>query len=646
MQMEATASGKRAVLKQTFGFDAFREGQEPLIDALLSGRDALGVMPTGAGKSLCYQIPALLVPGVTLVVSPLISLMKDQVMALVQSGVKAAYMNSSLRADQYATVLRRAADGWYRIIYVAPERLDTPEFLRFALAAPVSALIVDEAHCISQWGQDFRPSYLKIADFVAALPKRPVVGAFTATATQRVKRDIVERLGLQSPLVVTTGFDRPNLFFAVWRGNNKDQALSAFLEDKRDRSGIVYCATRKGVEEVCTALCRDGYAATRYHAGLSDEERRANQDDFQCDRRPVMVATNAFGMGIDKSNVSYVVHYNMPKNLESYYQEAGRAGRDGEKADCLLLYSKRDVITAQWLIEHGGENPELTAEERRVIEANEREKLKWMTFYATADDCLRNRILKYFGEYREADCGNCGSCRPEALAILSNISADARKPRKRATVVPPRAASYHDRPDPAAAFALPAAAGARSSNVASDEMTAALLTRLKALRLAIANERHVYAYMVFTDATLAAMAEIKPTRLESLGEIIGVGAAKKERFGKAFVSCIRECIGLPPDEPVDASPAPRAKERPARKRATGAKARAPQGKAADAAGAFDEYRQRLQAQGVHSAYEPWTEREDHQLQAELRIGLSVGQIAEVHARTQGAIRARIKKLEL
>ncbi|MBO4915871.1 MAG: DNA helicase RecQ [Oscillospiraceae bacterium] len=427
---------KEEVLRQYFGHHAFRPGQEELIDALLDGRDVLGVMPTGAGKSVCYQIPALMLPGITLVISPLISLMKDQVAALKQAGVAAAYINSSLSYTQYLEVLRRAKNGDYKIIYVAPERLSTEGFLSFAQKAELSLLAVDEAHCVSQWGHEFRPSYLKIAEFCAALPKRPPVGAFTATATNEVKSDIVKLLGLHEPLELTTGFDRPNLFFAVETPGNKDAWLNDFISERREQCGIIYCATRKNVEKVCGLLQECGYAATRYHAGLEDDERRENQEDFLYDRAHVMVATNAFGMGIDKSNVSYVVHYNMPKNIESYYQEAGRAGRDGSRAECVLLYSPLDMRTAKFLIENSEDNEELTEEERAVVRERDLARLIRMAGYCKTTDCLRRYILQYFGEKAPIHCANCGNCcgklesfdiTTAAQKILSGVTRVERK---------------------------------------------------------------------------------------------------------------------------------------------------------------------------------------------------------------------------
>ncbi len=402
---------KHEVLSQYFGHASFRAGQEEMIDAILQGRDAFGIMPTGGGKSLCYQVPSQILPGLTLVISPLISLMKDQVMALKTAGIHAAFLNSSLSSEQMQAVYRSLRSGKQTIIYVAPERLGGAGFTALMQSLPVSLVAVDEAHCISQWGQDFRPSYLKILDFLLKLPVRPVLAAFTATATKKVREDIERILQLQNPVRIVTGFDRPNLNFEVLRPKNKAATLRSLIQARRSKNGIVYCATRKSVEAVCQELREIGISATRYHAGLSDEERRSNQEDFLYDRCTVMVATNAFGMGIDKSNVSYVIHHNMPKSLEAYYQEAGRAGRDGARADCLLLYAAGDVQTAKFLIQNAGENEELTDEDRTCLMAQDLDRLTSMIAYCKTTACLRGYILEYFGQAHDDNCGNCGNCR-------------------------------------------------------------------------------------------------------------------------------------------------------------------------------------------------------------------------------------------
>lgn len=401
---------KYEVLKQTFGYTSFREGQERLVDSTLSGRDVLGIMPTGAGKSICFQIPALMFPGITIVISPLISLMKDQVTALNAAGIHAAYINSSLTEGQFYKAMEYARKGRYKIIYAAPERLMTESFLALAQEVPISMVAVDEAHCISQWGQDFRPSYLKIVDFIQQLPVRPVLAAYTATATKAVKEDILCILGLQNPDVLVTGYDRKNLYFAVEKPKNKKDALLEYLRKNSEKSGIIYCNTRKNVEEVDHHLVQAGYPAVRYHAGLLEEEKKQNQEDFIYDVMPIMVATNAFGMGIDKSNVRFVIHYNMPKDLESYYQEAGRAGRDGEPGECILYYAGQDVKTNEFLIEQQMENQELEREEQELIRERNYERLRKMTFYCFTSECLRDYILRYFGEYGRTYCGNCRNC--------------------------------------------------------------------------------------------------------------------------------------------------------------------------------------------------------------------------------------------
>jgi ATP-dependent DNA helicase RecQ len=399
-----------ATLKKYFGYDCFREGQEELVHSILSGTDTLGVMPTGAGKSICFQVPALIRKGVTIVVSPLISLMKDQVSALNQAGIHAAYINSSLSPRQVTLALQYAKEGKYQLIYIAPERLETEEFLEFAIHTDIAMITVDEAHCISQWGQDFRPSYLKIVRFIEQLPFRPVISAFTATATKEVIEDIICVLGLRKPKVVVTGYDRKNLYFEVRTPKDKNSMVLDYVEKHRTHCGIIYCATRKGVDELQELLIRKGINAAKYHAGMSDLERNENQENFIFDRKPVMVATNAFGMGIDKSNVRYVIHYNMPKNMEGYYQEAGRAGRDGDEAECILLYGAKDVRINQFLIENGNDNDELSEIQKEQIRERDEERLKIMTNYCFTRDCLREYILCYFGQLGASCCDNCSNC--------------------------------------------------------------------------------------------------------------------------------------------------------------------------------------------------------------------------------------------
>ena len=421
---------KNGILKELYGYEAFREGQEDLIESTLNKRDAVGIMPTGAGKSLCFQIPALMFDGVSIIISPLISLMKDQVTSLIEMGVKAAYINSSLTEAQLNRVMESARLGKYKIIYVAPERLLTDSFLSLMVHLDISMVTVDEAHCISQWGQDFRPSYLKIVDFIHSLPTRPVITAYTATATEIVKDDIINILNLKDPTVVVTGYDRENLYFAVKKPPNKMVELLHDMDKNELKCGIIYCNTRKSVDEVYEELRKRRYSVTKYHAGLSDPERKENQEAFLYDRALVMVATNAFGMGIDKTNVRYVIHYNMPKDIESYYQEAGRAGRDGEKAECILYYSGKDVRINEFLIEKQAENETLSDEQRKLIRERDRVRLRKMTFYCFTNECLRNYILRYFGEYGGNYCGACENCltefesldvTPDALTLVSLI---------------------------------------------------------------------------------------------------------------------------------------------------------------------------------------------------------------------------------
>lgn len=399
-------------LKTYFGYDTFREGQESVVESILEHRDVLAIMPTGAGKSICYQVPALMLSGITIVISPLISLMQDQVKALNEAGIHAAFINSSLSESQISKALYLAAGGRYKIIYVAPERLENYEFLEFARQVEISMVTVDEAHCISQWGQDFRPSYVKIVDFVKNLPGRPIVSAFTATATEEVKNDILCTLNLEDPKVVITGFDRKNLYYSVENIRRKDDFVMDYIDRHPTESGIIYCSTRKNVDNLFELLFQKGVAVTRYHAGLNNETRKKNQEDFIYDRTPVIIATNAFGMGIDKSNVRYVIHYNMPQSMENYYQEAGRAGRDGEDSQCIMLFSAQDVIIDKFLLDKK-EFEGVEYEDIDVIKQRDLHRLYVMEGYCKTTGCLRNYILNYFGENVTGVCGNCGNCNSE-----------------------------------------------------------------------------------------------------------------------------------------------------------------------------------------------------------------------------------------
>ncbi|GHU72465.1 hypothetical protein AGMMS49992_08470 [Clostridia bacterium] len=504
------------ILRDTFGFTTFRPSQERIIDATLGGRDVLAVMPTGGGKSLCYQIPALLTDGVTFVISPLISLMKDQVGALRQSGVAAAFLNSTLTPGQYRKALSNAATGMYKIIYIAPERLVSPDFIAFAMAYPPARIAVDEAHCVSQWGRDFRPSYLDIRAFVDSLPARPTLAAFTATATERVRRDIVDLLGLRDSVRAVESFDRPNLFFEVIRGRGgreRDELLLSILAQRYGQSGIIYCSTRKAVDAVCDMLCQHGVRAARYHAGLSDDERRMNQDAFAIDDTPVLVATNAFGMGIDKSNVTFIIHYNMPGDLESYYQEAGRAGRDGSDALCCLLFAPADIFVRRSLIEHSDEarDPESL---RRA-----RARLEDMIAYAKATDCLRARLLRYFGEKPPIRCESCSNCQAQMSA------ASTLKP-----VLKPELKPAEPRPLPRERSRKP---------VLTMSVDAELFERLKALRLAIAKAQGIPAYMVFSNATLEDMCRKRPQTMTAMLAVTGVGEHKASAYGAQFLYELR-----------------------------------------------------------------------------------------------------------
>ena len=445
----------RDALRTYFGYDAFRPGQEGIVNAIIQGHDALGVMPTGAGKSICYQIPATLLPGMTIVISPLISLMRDQVDALNDVGIPAAFINTTQSPDEQDLMFAQALSGRIRLLYVAPERLETERFRTFASRVPISLVAVDEAHCVSQWGQDFRSSYLGIGDFLKALPVRPTVAAFTATATERVRRDIIGILGLSDPSVTVTGFDRANLYFDVIRMERKRKAswVASYIADHPDESGIVYCATRKEVESLAESLniavcelratkgedaTRLGMVAVAYHGGMPAETRERAQRDFVTDRVPVVVATNAFGMGIDKSDVRYVIHHNLPESIEAYYQEAGRAGRDGEPSRCTLLWNESDIMTRRRLLDSDYENERMTPEDQEIVRQSKRRLLDGMVGYCRTADCLHRYMTRYFGQEitptdapsdtHEDKCGACSNCEStfETIDVTSVAQAISR----------------------------------------------------------------------------------------------------------------------------------------------------------------------------------------------------------------------------
>ena len=505
-------------LKQYFGYDSLRTGQEELINGILSGHDVLGIMPTGAGKSLCYQLPALMLKGITLVISPLISLMSDQVKALNQAGVHAAYINSSLTENQIRIALSYASQGRYKIIYVAPERLNTPRFLDFACNADISMLTVDEAHCISQWGQDFRPSYLEIAGFLTRLPRRPIVSAFTATATERVKNDIVASLGLNNPVTMVTGFDRPNLFFRVVTrrgGSQKDNSIINYVKKHEDESGIIYCATKKNVDKLYTLLNEQGISAGRYHAGLSNDERKQNQEDFTYDRIRVMVATNAFGMGIDKSNVRYVLHYNMPQSLEYYYQEAGRAGRDGEEAECVLFFSKQDIMINKFLLQNKASAGDVASDMQKT--ANDQRKLQQMINYCETDKCLREFILSYFGDTTPCICNKCSNCVVVEDEEEETYVETGKKRKKAAQLA------------------------------GLNELGAALFEKLRSVRTELAAEKSVPPYIICSDKTLKDMCAKLPRDKEQLADVYGMGEQKIQNYGESFVTAVNSFVADNPN---------------------------------------------------------------------------------------------------
>jgi ATP-dependent DNA helicase RecQ len=588
---------KTTTLKKYFGYNSFKDGQEEIIDNILAKRDVLCIMPTGAGKSICYQIPALIFDGISIVVSPLISLMKDQVQFLVNAGVKAAYVNSSLSPQVIEKVIVRIKNSCYKIIYVAPERLNTYAFWDAVKDLNISQVVIDEAHCISKWGHDFRPSYLGITQFIQNLPNRPAISAFTATATKVVREDICAALKFSNPYIKISSFDRPNLFFDVRRPDVKGDELFSILNDKREESGIIYCSTRKTVEDVCYALCEKGYSATMYHAGLDSEVRTKNQDDFIYDRKRIMVATNAFGMGIDKGNVAYVIHFNMPKDMESYYQEAGRAGRDGNKAQCILLFGEGDINKNKYILSHS------TVENQNIDNAYK--LLYRMADYCKTDGCLRQYILGYFGEKYGGDCCNCSNCadknyelvdvtdyaeiilrcikslnknygvaiitsilrggkekmivegelfkNPE-YAALKNISKQdivniidkmlSMKIISRKGIVYPviTICPEYLKGEQKLSVTIKRKKNGKLPQITAPENKSKneLFIRLKNVRSEFAKNERVPAYIVFSDATLLDMSNKKPTTKEEFLSVSGVGEIKCNRYSGAFIEEIKK----------------------------------------------------------------------------------------------------------
>ncbi len=579
------------ILKQHFGYATFRPGQEKIITSLLENKDTLAIMPTGAGKSLCFQIPALLLPGITLVVSPLISLMKDQVDALNSVGIPATFINSSLSTSQVSERIYNAKCGRYKIIYIAPERLESESFQAAIKALTISLLAIDEAHCVSQWGHDFRPSYRAVGTFITSLPNRPIVGAFTATATTNVTQDIITLLALKKPDIYMTGFDRKNLSFTVIRGENKQDFTLKYIDTNKEQSGIIYAATRKEVDNLYTLLYKKGYSVGKYHAGLPDNERQRYQEDFIYDNISIMVATNAFGMGIDKSNVRYVIHYNMPKNMEAYYQEAGRAGRDGEPSECLLLFGAQDPLLQRYLIE------QTTFDTER--KTNELNKLQTMVDYCHTPECLRKFILNYFGETNTiTECANCSNCNDDNE--LTDITLDAQKifscvmrvkERFGTTLIASVLKGSKDKKVLQLGFdslstygllknyTLPEIRDAINRLIATDylaltdseypvvkltpkgvavlksqakvwqkvpkraqKITAdnSLFSILRSLRKQIADREQIPPYLVFADSTLKEMSEYCPTSYDALLTIKGVGESKRKRYGDEFLEVLQQ----------------------------------------------------------------------------------------------------------
>lgn len=681
----------KEALKVYFGYDSYKPGQGEIIDAILAEKDVLAIMPTGSGKSICYQVPAMLLPGITIVISPLISLMQDQVKALNEAGIHAGYINSSLTEGQIAKVYSRTISGGFQILYVAPERLESQEFIDFAGKIDISMVTVDEAHCISQWGQDFRPSYLKIVDFIDSLRKRPIVSAFTATATEEVKKDISCVLKLMDPKIVVTGFDRENLYFDVETIKKKDDYVLEYVQKHPDDSGIIYCATRKNVDAIYELLSGAGVPAARYHAGMNHEDRKESQNDFIYDRVSVIVATNAFGMGIDKSNVRFVIHYNMPQSMENYYQEAGRAGRDGEASQCILLFSAQDIMINKFLLDHK-DFTEIPDEAIDLIKQRDARRLQIMEGYCRTSGCLRNYILEYFGEKRDEPCDSCGNCHKEyteidmtedaklvincvwetkgryGLNIILGtlLGADRARLKELGTIKYKTYGALKSRSeselrllisqlildgclyqtadkysvirmgdierlkDPNTHILIrtykdrePEGQPKRHGRKSTDFLTKAgyeLFEVLRQLRLTIAREEGMPPYIIFSDKTLIDMSIKAPRDRAAMLNVSGVGEAKYEKYGERFIGAVITFM----DEHCGA--------------VTGIKE---EDTAVDGKGSRVEYnRKKNRPDGAGAS---WTVEEDKQLDEEYNSGMKVSEIAKIHDRTNGAIRARLKK---
>lgn len=583
----------RKLLKKYYGYSSFRKGQEKVIESILKGEDTFAIMPTGAGKSICYQIPALLLTGITIVISPLISLMKDQVDSLNSAGIKATYINSTLDNNEVEQRILLAVSGYAKLLYISPERLESENFCQLLRTINVSMIAIDESHCVSQWGHDFRPSYRTIQPLIKSLMDKPVISAFTATATKEVKDDIVKLLGLKNPKIYTTGFDRKNLFFSVVRGENKKDYLLKYIEDNKDQVGIIYAATRKEVDNIYELLKDKGYAISKYHAGLIDSERNKAQEDFIYDNVNIIVATNAFGMGIDKSNVRYVIHYSIPKNMEAYYQEAGRAGRDGEASQCVLLFGAQDITLQKFLIEQS-----TSLEGRRLIEYR---RLQYMVDYCHTTKCLRKYILEYFEEENVQDCcDNCSNCKDETE--LSDITIDAQKifscvarmkQRFGTVLVSQVLKGSKDKKVSEFGFNKLSTFGIMKGYtlkeikdlvnvlIADDYLALtegqfpvvrlkekavevlkgeqqvyhktqkrkkiavednSLFVVLKSLRKSISERENVPPYIVFSDSTLREMSEYCPLDEEAMLNIKGVGETKLKKYGEEFLQSIKSYV--------------------------------------------------------------------------------------------------------